>query len=202
MRLAASQRSCTDFRAHAAARDAEVEKYQVGVCCHEVWCSMLATLDMHCSEQTRSAGSGRSCAAQQGCDGQGRFACTVRSQAAGQHRLLCCTRVSSWRTYSLTHATLQEADVGKHTAVDGNPYYGGKLHRDSIEMYDDHLAEPRNETPQGHADVDVQHCLVCCSNLRDTSLNCGHLVCKDCATQLLQCPCCRTPITKRSHVYV
>lgn len=48
----------------------------------------------------------------------------------------------------------------------------------------------------------MQHCVVCCCNSRDTFLNCGHLICRDCSLQLQECPICRSEITNRSRAFV
>jgi hypothetical protein len=48
-------------------------------------------------------------------------------------------------------------------------------------------------------------CPVCLGKIKDVRLNCGHLVCRECARGLKQsngiCPVCRQPITKTEIVY-
>jgi len=48
-------------------------------------------------------------------------------------------------------------------------------------------------------------CPVCLEKVKDIRLNCGHLVCRECARGLKQsngtCPVCRQPITKTEIVY-
>jgi hypothetical protein len=48
-------------------------------------------------------------------------------------------------------------------------------------------------------------CPVCLDKIKDVRLNCGHLVCRECARRLKQstgtCPECRQPITKTEIVY-
>ena len=79
--------------------------------------------------------------------------------------------------------------------------------RHVIRALDDAYSQPDNEQPGAEAEhtdmgTDAQRCVVCYSNLRDTFLNCGHLICEECSKQLLQCPCCRTEITERSRAFV
>lgn len=62
------------------------------------------------------------------------------------------------------------------------------------------LTERRIEAAR--CEVAQPTCVVCCTNARDTFLNCGHLICRDCSARLQQCPMCRAPISTRSRAFV
>lgn len=212
-RLSASQRSSMDLRAQLAARDAEVEKFQVGVL-------MTCLYDAACKCRHKNAACTK-CALQALAEAvlHSRAALeTGRSHADSGDEfvvsILCCLAVLCYtpcrqrgrpRALMLVpNTTMQDMNTDMTANKDGGPYYNAKQYTGMVGIHCDDIqhSETQQDAEHSHAGIDVQHCLVCCSNLRDTSLNCGHLVCKDCSTQLLQCPCCRTPITKRSHVYV
>jgi hypothetical protein len=46
-------------------------------------------------------------------------------------------------------------------------------------------------------------CSICLTNEKNTRLNCGHLICSECAAtpSLQRCPECRTRITSREDIY-
>lgn len=44
-------------------------------------------------------------------------------------------------------------------------------------------------------------CSVCFTNIKDIRLDCGHMVCGECANMVQTCPICREPITRRDKVY-
>lgn len=53
--------------------------------------------------------------------------------------------------------------------------------------------------------LEMIRCPVCQDNIKDIRLTCGHMVCKNCATQLhalkQKCPICRKDITSMDKVY-
>jgi hypothetical protein len=60
-----------------------------------------------------------------------------------------------------------------------------------------------DENPE--VSVEMLRCSVCLINVKDIRLTCGHMLCKNCATQVRSlsqnCPICRKPITSMDKVY-
>eukprot|EP00887_Chlorella_sp_A99_P000663 scaffold5.g663.t1 len=65
------------------------------------------------------------------------------------------------------------------------------------------LTERRVEAARSEmAAAQAAVCPVCCAAGRDTVLNCGHLLCRECAERLASCPVCRAAITSRVRAFV
>jgi hypothetical protein len=45
-------------------------------------------------------------------------------------------------------------------------------------------------------------CCICHERRKDTALNCGHILCGECAAQVQSCPECRRAITARTRLYM
>ncbi|GFR44911.1 hypothetical protein Agub_g5994, partial [Astrephomene gubernaculifera] len=61
------------------------------------------------------------------------------------------------------------------------------------------VAAARSEAAEA---VEAATCAVCLAARRDTFLNCGHIICQDCAERLELCPLCRAHINHRSRAFV
>lgn len=63
------------------------------------------------------------------------------------------------------------------------------------------IIEKRVEDARAAAHETAQ-CVVCLHSVRDTYLNCGHIICRSCSDRIERCPICRSSITTRSRAFV
>ena len=123
--------------------------------------------------------------------------------------------LEEYRETELTVAFLEEEILVLRDQIRQYDDYDEDYDEDDDDDQDDYLSREQlnDQTLQGNVDQFNEQtnysplllCPVCLENIKDIRLNCGHMLCKVCATILRQsnrpCPTCRIPTTSYDKVF-